>query len=224
MPVVMVSSLTERNSEVTLRALELGAQEGINARRDVAASSGPAFGEGATTTTTDNPPPKESAVTDQEAAQLREQNAALAKQNEDLQRAAAQRVAQQVRDENVAFAESLAAEARIPSAMKDQVAAIGAQLQSTPDVEFGEGEAKKPMHQVFREVMQALPPAVEFGEAATRERAAGDDEPGNDGAAFAEGAAPDRAALDKRIREHATKNGMSYAAAANAVMRSPKAK
>jgi hypothetical protein len=202
-----------------VRALELGAQEDINARREVAASSGPAFGEGATTTTTDNPPPKESAVTDQEAAQLREQNAALARQNEELTRAAQQRATQQIRDENVAFAEGLAAEARIPSAMKDQVAAIGAQLQSTPDVEFGEGEAKKPMHQVFRDLLQALPPAVEFGEAATRDRVAGDDS-----AAFAEGADPDRAALDKRIREHAATNGMSYAAAANAVMRSPKAK
>lgn len=203
-----------------VRALELGAQEEINARRDTAASPAPAFAEGA------NPPPsnpqKESAVTDQEAAQLREQNAALQRQNEELRRAEQARAAKQVKDDNIAFAEGLVSQARIPSAMKEQVAAIGAQLQTTPDVEFGEGDAKKPIHQVFRELLQALPAQVEFGETASRGRAA---VPGAGGASespveFAEGADPERVALDQRIRKHASDNGMSYAAAANALMKS----
>jgi len=208
-----------------VRALELGAQEDINARRSSGASFAPAaFGEGDPVPSPSPKPAteKESAVTDQEAAQLRENNAALQRQNEELRRASQERAAKQVRDDNVAFAEGLVKEARIPSGMKDQVAAIGAQLQSTPDVEFGEGDAKKPMHQVFRELLQALPAQVEFGETASRERAAA---PGAGGAdespvEFAEGADPERVALDKRIREHANKHSMSYAAAANVLMKS----
>ena len=206
-----------------VRALELGAQEDINARRSSGASFGPAaFSEGGPATNPNPATKKESAVTDQEAAQLREQNAALQRQNDELRRADQARAAEKVRDENVAFAEGLVKEARISSAMKDQVVAIGTQLQTTPDVEFGEGDAKKPLHQAFREFLQALPAQVEFGETASRERAA---EPGAGGAdespvEFAEGADPERVALDKRIREHASKNGMSYAAAANAVMKS----
>lgn len=199
-----------------VRALELGAQEDINARRDAAASLAPAFAEGATT---HNPPQQESAVTDQEAAQLREQNAALQRQNEELRRTEQARLAEAIRQDNVAFAETMVSERRIPTALKGQVAAIGAQLQATPDVEFGEGDAKKPLHQVFREVLQALPQSVEFGETASRERAVGG-EVVEDGPSFAEGADPDRIALDKRIREHAKTHGMSYAAAANAVMKS----
>lgn len=203
-----------------VRALELGAQEEINARREsdvTAATPAPAFAEGASAPS--NPPPKESAVTDQEAAQLREQNAALQRQNEELRRSEQARLAEAIRSDNAAFAEAMAGEARIPAAMKDQVAAIGAQLQSTPDVEFGEGDAKKPMHQVFRDLLQALPPAVEFGETATRQRVADDAGTSDDGPAFAEGATPDRTAQDKRIRAYAKEHGVTYAAAAHAVMR-----
>lgn len=206
-----------------VRSLELGAHEEINARRSSGASFGPAaFSEGNSPPATNPATKKESAVTDQEAAQLREQNAALQRQNEELRRADQARAAKQVHDENIAFAEGLVKEARIPSGMKDQVAAIGAQLQATPDVEFGEGDTKKPLHQVWRELLQAMPAQVEFGEAASRERAAeagagaADESP----VEFAEGADPERVALDKRIRDHASKNGMSYAAAANVLMKS----
>lgn len=203
-----------------VRALELGAQEEINARRDradTAASSGPAFAESSASSTTQ--PPQESAVTDQEAAQLREQNAALQRQNEELRRSAHERAAEAIRQDNVAFAETMATQARIPAAMKDQVAAIGAQLQATHDVEFGEGDAKKPMHQVFREFIQALPPAVEFGEHATRDRAAaGADGADDEGAAFSE-ADPDRLAQHNKALAYAKKHGVPYAQAAAAVIK-----
>ena len=154
-------------------------------------------------------------MTEEEAARLREENAAL-------KAADAQRKQAAVLADNTAFAESMASEARIPAAMKAQVAAIGTQLQATPDVEFGEGDAKKPLHELFRDFLRALPKQVEFGEQATRDRAA------NAGGAaeettpveFAEGADPERVALDQRIRKHASDNGMSYAAAANALMKS----
>ena len=207
-----------------VRALELGAQDEINEHRDQAAQPA-AFAEGApgqaAAPAPHTPLPKESAVTDKEAAQLREQNAALERQNEELRRVANERVAEGVRQDNVAFAETMVSERRIPTAMKGQVAAIGTQLQSTPDVEFGEGDAKKPLHQVFRDLLQALPQSVEFGEFATRQRAADDADDADETAVeFAEGADPERLALDKRIRDHAKAHGISYASAANAVMKS----
>ncbi len=195
-----------------VRALEVGAAEDINDARK-AAGTPVAFSEGAATTTPQ--PPQESAVTEEEAARLREENAAL-------KAADAQRKQAAVLADNTAFAESMASEARIPAAMKAQVAAIGTQLQVTPDVEFGEGDAKKPLHELFRDFLRALPKQVEFGEQATRDRAA------NAGGAaeettpveFAEGADPERMQQDKRIRAYARDNKVDYATAAHAVMRS----
>lgn len=195
-----------------VRALEVGAAEHINDARK-AAGTPVAFSEGAATTTPQ--PPQESAVTEEEAARLREENTAL-------KAADAQRKQAAVLADNTAFAESMASEARIPAAMKAQVAAIGTQLQATPDVEFGEGDAKKPLHELFRDFLRALPKQVEFGEQATRDRAA------NAGGAaeettpveFAEGADPDRVQQDKRIRAYARDNKVDYATAAHAVMRS----
>lgn len=160
-------------------------------------------------------------MNEQEAAQLREQNAALQRQVQDAQQREHERQVEAIRQDNVAFAESLVGQARIPSAMKDQVAAIGAQLQATPDVEFGEGDAKKPLHVLFRELLQALPAQVEFSETATRDRAAAAEAAATASTPveFAEGADPERVQQDQRIRAYAKKHSVSYATAAHAVMR-----
>lgn len=191
-----------------IRALELSAAEDLNEARQ-AAGAAPAFAE--------NPnlqPPQESAVTEEEAARLREENAALKAADAARKQAA-------VLADNTAFAESMASEARIPAAMKAQVAAIGAQLQAAPDVEFGEGDAKKPLHELFRDFLRALPKQVEFGEQATRDRAATATGAADESTPveFAEGADPDRVQQDKRIRAYARDNKVDYATAAHAVMR-----
>lgn len=200
-----------------VRALELGAAEDINAAR-TAAGAPAAFAETAPPTPNDQPL-QESAVTEEEAARLREENAAQARQLAELKAADAQRTQAAVLAENTAFAESMAAEARIPAAMAPQVAAMGAQLQAQPDVEFGEGEAKRPLHVLFREFLQALPKQVEFGEQATRERAAQAVAADGTPVEFAEGADPERVAQDKRIRAYAREHKVDYATAAHAVMR-----
>ena len=208
-----------------VRAIEIGASETIEANRrrnglPTAFSEADDNTVDPSTKPSDPPQPKESAVTDEEAAQLREQNAALQRKNEELQRAEHERAAEAIRQENTAFAESMAREARIPSAMAGQVAAIGAQLQSTPDVEFGEGDAKKPMHVAFQDLIKALPPSVAFGETATRERAGNvTDKANTTPVEFSEGADPDRLAQDQRIRAYAKQHGVPYTAAAHAVMR-----
>ena len=65
---------------------------------------------------------------------------------------------------------------------------------------------------------------VEFGETASRERAAGGADASGESVEFAEGADPERLALDKRIRQYAKDNGVSYVAAAGVVMKSANSK
>lgn len=202
-----------------VRALELGAAENINEARS-AAGAPAAFSERAPAAPAATPqPPKESAVTEEEAARLRKENEDKDREIAALKAADAERKNASVLADNVAFAESMAAEARIPVALTGQVAAIGAQLQATPDVEFGEGDAKKPLHESFRDFVRALPKQVEFGEQASRERAAGAAATDETPVEFAEGADPERVAQDKRIRAYAKDHKVDYATAAHAVMR-----
>lgn len=168
------------------------------------------------------PSPQESTVTEQEAQQLRDQSAAQQREIDELRSKEAKRAADAMLAENVAFAEQLVREARIPTAQQALVAAVGAQLQQSADVAFGEGKDSQPLHQAFRTFMQALPPKVGLAEQATRERAAtaGAADPAAE-VQFAQGEVDaDRLALDGRIRAHAAEKKLSYAAAANALMRS----
>lgn len=204
-----------------VRALELGAAEEINEARQ-AAGAPAAFAEDAAPSvpSTKPQPPQESAVlTAEEAARLRKENEDKDREIAALKAADAQRKNAAVLADNAAFAESMASEARIPAAMKGQVAAIGAQLAAAPDVEFGEGDAKKPLHESFRDFIRALPQQVAFGEQASRDRAkvASDEATPVE---FAEGADPERVQQDKRIRAYAKEHKVDYSTAAHAVMRS----
>lgn len=216
--------------------LERGAERVM---ADVMASAeAPAFAEGDATSTAaaqaaagaadTNPNPaqqaaltQESTVTEQEAQQLREQ---LAQQNAELaalRADQAQRATAALQAENTAFAEQMASEMRIAAADVGMVAAIGAQLQQAgDDVAFGEGEARKPLHQLWRAFLAAQPPRSATGEQATRERAATTVVPDAE-VAFAEGEVDaERQAVNLRITNYAKAHGLSYAQAANAVMRS----
>lgn len=163
--------------------------------------------------------PQEPAVTEAEAQQLREQNAALQRDADELRRREAERTAAAVLADNTAFAEQLVREARIPAGQAALVAAVGVQLQQAADVQFGEGDARVPVHQAFRSLLSALPPLAGTGEQATRERAAEAGASAQADAEFSE-ADPDRLALDGQIKAYAAKHGMSYAQAAAAVVRS----
>lgn len=168
-------------------------------------------------------PPETTTVTPEEKAALEAQNAQL---QADLAAARATLQAQAsaaVTAAHTAFAEKLVAEARITQADKALLVATldhlepavlpGAQAQL---VEFGEGEARKPMATALMEWLKALPARVEFGEQASRDRAEGQQgqaEP----VQYAEGTPPESIELDKRIRAYATQHKLSYAEAATAV-------
>lgn len=170
-------------------------------------------------------PPETTAVTPEEAAALKAQNEALAadlaaaRSTLQAQASAASTAA------HTAFAESLIAQARIAPADKALVVATldhlepavlpGAQAPAV--VEFGEGEAKKPMAEALKGWLQGLPKRVEFSEQASRERAAGDKPAQGDSVTYAEGTPTEAIELDKRIRAFATEHKLGYAEAAQNV-------
>lgn len=197
-----------------VRSLELGAQEDL--ARAAAESTAPtAFAEGAHIPDPESPP-KEPTVTEAEAAALKAQNEALQTQlKEHRQREAAAAAAARTA-EHVAFAESLISAGKVPEADKDRIVAMADVIHPAgAEVMFGEGEAKTTLYAQFKQFLDGLQPKVEFGEHATRGRAA--DAAAGDTVEYAENADPERIELDKKIRAHMAQHNVGYAAAARAV-------
>lgn len=199
----------------SVASLEHAAQRAIETQQSEsevsAAPAAPAFAQ---------PGEEKSTVTEAEAQ-------ALAAENETLraQVAAAAAAARTTRlaaahAEHVAFAEDLQARAIWPQAGVELVAATLDHLaaQDAP-VEFGEGDAKKPLAQALRELLASLPPRVEFGIAATAARAVGF-EAGDTAFAVPPGAVvqPERIAQLGAARAHMRAHpGTSFAEACRAV-------
>jgi hypothetical protein len=99
-----------------------------------------------------------------------------------LEKADRERATAALNQENVSFADALVASSRWPAGAKDVLVATLNHL-ATPAadkvVSFGDGDAAKPLHQVLREQLQALPEQVSFGEFAGKGSGGGtDDDPG----------------------------------------------
>lgn len=188
-----------------------------------------------TDTTTDviDPPttttvitPGEPTVTEQEAAALKANNAALAAELAALKaQAEGQRIAS-IHAANLAFCENLVASAKLLPAAKDVLvtALDHIDMHSTPAADgtaqaltFGEGDAKKPLAQALRDVLQQTPAMVALHEIATAKRAADGGQPADTNMTYAEGTPPESIDLDRRIRAYAATHKMSYADAAQCV-------
>lgn len=157
---------------------------------------------------------EDTTVTPEEAAALQAKNAELETQLQAERTARAADKAARAHADNLAFAEQLAIDARIPRDDVPLVTAVLDTLQSTADVEFGEGDDAKPLHVAYQASLTALPQRVEFGEFAT-DGGRGDD--GAEDIQYAEGTPQEYIDLDKKIRAHAKDKNISYAAAARAV-------
>lgn len=67
--------------------------------------------------------------------------------------------------EHLSFADGLVAAAKWPAGARDVlVATLDHLAEPEGVVSFGEGDAAKPLHQVLREQLQAMPESVSFGE------------------------------------------------------------
>lgn len=163
---------------------------------------------------------QESTVTEEEAAQLRTQSAQQAARIAELEAAQTAAARAAVHARNVAFCEGL--KTPYPAAHTDAVVATLDHLDTLAEpLEFGEGDARAPLGDKLRDMLKALPPMVDFGEAATRERAAAanKDAAGAD-AQFAEyNTDPERLAKNQAIQAYMVEHKTDYATAAHAVMR-----
>jgi hypothetical protein len=169
--------------------------------------------------------PETTTVTPEEKAALEAHNAQL-QADLDASRAAinAQAAAANTAA-HAAFAEKLVGEARITAAEAPLLVATLDHLEPPTVageraalVEFGEGEAKKPMAEVFKAFLQSLPKRVEFGEQAGRDRAATGEKSNDTSVQYAEGTPQESIDLDTRIRAYAKANKLSYAEATMAVV------
>ncbi|WP_276681204.1 hypothetical protein [Thalassolituus oleivorans] len=180
----------------------------------------PAVDEPATTTPTPATPTTEedTTVTEAEAAALAAKNKQLEADLLAEKTARAKDAADQRAKENVAFAEKLATETRIGKDEAPLIAAVLTTLENaaaaTP-VNFGEGDAAKPLHKAFADSLQAQPTRVEFAEIVTKEKGAEAD--ADDSVQYAEGTSEESIALDKKIRAHMKAHSVDYTTAAHAV-------
>lgn len=147
------------------------------------------------------PQPKEPTVTPEEKAALEAENKRL------LEELAAVKAAQ-VHAAHVAFCDG---QTGVLPAWRAVAVATLDHLAAQPEVvQFGEGDQKAPLADQFKAMLAALPAPVQFGEAATRERAALLDGPrAVDDVRFAE-AEPERLALHQRIQAHAKQHNLTY--------------
>lgn len=130
--------------------------------------------------------------------------------------ALALREAKLVHDDNAAFAESLIKGGRLLPVLKDKVVAIFDALPTDATVSFAEGGEKISPTAALREIFEALPQVVSFGE-----QQLGDDPAGSRSAAFAaDGKSVDAAGLvthNKALEYQRSHPGTAYLVAVTAV-------
>jgi hypothetical protein len=148
-----------------------------------------------------------------------EDKAALEAENTRLRAELAQNRADAVNAANVAFCERLVG---LPTAAQPVLVQTFNHLDALPQpLEFGEGEARAPLVTQLKALLASLPPMVQAGEAATRERAASDAAAASaDDVQFADSATPERLAQHKAIKAHMAEHKTDYPSAARAVLNS----
>ena len=163
------------------------------------------------------PSQEEATVTPEEAAALEAKNEKLEADLKAERAARAKDAADRAHEENANFCERLATDTRIGKDDVEVMTAALDALQASENLNFGEGDDAKPLHQVLKERLEAMPQRVEFGETATHDQAASADDDTDDSVQYAEGTPKELQELDQKIRAHMQKNNVSYAAAAHAV-------
>lgn len=144
----------------TVKNLEQSAQDELKEsmnEESIAGAGEPAasfYEKGVTVT------PEEKAALEAENAQMRQQLADAAARDKSTKAAAKHA-------EHAAFAEALVQEGKLLPVSKDvTVATLDFMAAQEETVEFGEGDAKKPLLDAYKASLQANPKIVEFGEVA----------------------------------------------------------
>lgn len=149
-------------------ALELGAQDEV---REAAAEAAVATGAANDGTGAMLPAPQFSDPQPKEPTVTPEEKAALEAENTRLRAELAAHKAAQVHAAHVAFCEGQTGV--LPAWREVAVATLDHLVAQSEVVQFGEGEAQKPLAEQLKAMLAALPAPVQFGEHATHARAAG---------------------------------------------------
>jgi hypothetical protein len=197
----------------TVQSLEQSARKELDEslREDQAAGApAPAFAD---------PQPKGDEMSAEEKARLAEleaENAANKARLAEFAEAEKKRAADARHADHLSFAEGLVKEGKLLPANKDlAVATLDYMAGQEQVIEFGEGDAKKPLIDAFKKFLQAQPKQVEFGEVA----GAGGDADGtvNFAAPSGYGVDADRLALHNKALAHQAAHKTTYEAALAAV-------
>lgn len=151
-----------------------------------------------------------------QAEALAAENATLKARLAEADAAAAAAATQARHAEHAAFCEQLCAARRLPPAARDGLVALLDAAASAP-VEFGEGEARRPLAAALRDWAAALPPFVEFRELTAPGTAQDDTAPVAVPAGY--GVDPARAQLHRDAVAYAEQHQTDYATAVLAVAR-----
>lgn len=143
-----------------------------------------------------------------------EEIAALKAENEQLKAEKAEAELNKAKADNADFAEGLVKAGKLAPVAKQQAIDLlnyGSTTAAGGVVEFGEGEN---LHGKIKAFLEAQPQIVEFGEVATKDKAAG----AEDGTVqYAEGTSADAIDMDKKVRAYMKEHNVGYVAAFNAV-------
>lgn len=138
----------------------------------------------------------------------------LKAENQQLKAEKAEAALNQAKADNADFAEGLVKAGKLAPVAKQQAIDLlnyGSTTAAGGVVEFGEGEN---LHGKIKAFLEAQPQIVEFGEVATKDKAAG----AQDGTVeYAEGTSAESIDMDKRVRAYMKEHNVGYTAAFNAI-------
>lgn len=158
--------------------------------------------------------PEMSAIDTAELDRLRAENQQLKDENAKAKAEKAEAELNQAKADNADFAEGLVKAGKLAPIAKQQAVDLLNYASTTMQggvVEFSEGEN---LHSKLKAFLGAQPQVVNFGEVATKDKAAA---PQDGTVEYAEGTNPASIEADQKIMAYAKEHGVSYTAAFNAI-------
>ena len=156
-------------------------------------------------------------VSPEEKAALEAENASLKQQLATAEAAQKAAATAKLHADHVSYAEGLLTQGKLAPKHKDAVVAFLDFAETDTPLEFGEGDAKTTLPAAFKGFLADLPQVVEFGEAATKDKAG--DQGTGDSVDYGENVDQGRVAQDRQIRRYMKQHQVDYATAARNVIK-----
>ncbi len=158
---------------------------------------------------------RQMSMTSEEIAAMQAENAQLKAENAQAETEKVAEKLEATKADNASFCENLVTQGKLAPVAKDAALALlncSATMASGQVVNFNEGES---IHSLTKKFLETQPQVVQFGEVATKEKAA-ETEPNV--VNYAETDDPARVELDRKARAYMNQHKVDYATAINAVL------